>query len=151
MKKVDNIYTSGIKKVLKQIGVYIQASLYTLAGINHFWHPALYKQIMPPWLPWHDGLIAISGICEVLFGLLLLPPVTRTLGAWLIILLLIAVFPANIQMTLDYMHRHDPHTWLTILRLPLQFVLIGWAYVYTRNQRFEIKRPGNKEIITTDG
>jgi uncharacterized membrane protein len=124
-----------MKKVGKKVGVCIQAFLYTLAGINHFWHPALYKQIMPHWLPWHDGLIALSGICEILVGLLLLSSVTRSLAAWLIILLLIAVFPANIQMTVDYMHRHDPHTWLTILRLPLQFVLIWWAYIYTKRQK----------------
>lgn len=119
---------------MKEIGLYIQAFLYTLAGINHFWHPRLYKQIMPPWLPWHDGLIVLSGVCEILFGLLLLPSLTRPLAAWLIILLLIAIFPANIQMTLDYMRRHDPRTWVTILRLPLQVVLIWWAYIYTKGR-----------------
>ncbi len=109
------------------------AVVYVAAGINHFIHPAIYISIMPSWLGWHQLLVAMSGILEILFGLLLIPRSTRVIAAWCIIALLIAVFPANIQMMLNYWHEHKQGLWLTIVRLPLQFVLIGWAYSYTKD------------------
>ena len=105
--------------------------LYVLAGTNHFIHPLFYQKIMPGYIPWHIQLIFLSGILEILFGILLLPITTRRFAAWGIILLLIAVFPANIKMTLDYFKEHNPNLWITILRLPLQLILIWWAYIFT--------------------
>ena len=106
--------------------------LYVGAGVNHFLHPAVYQRIVPPYLPFPVALVYLSGGCEVVFGLLLIPTVTRRLAAWFLIALLIAVFPANIHMTLDYWHHHRPDWWLTVARLPLQGVLIGWARTFTR-------------------
>ena len=106
---------------------------YVGAGLNHFWHPKFYLIIMPPWLPWHNVLVVISGVCEILFGLLLLFSLTRRLAAWGIILLLIAVFPANIQMMLSYWNESNPKLWISIVRLPLQIILIWWAYSFTKN------------------
>ena len=108
------------------------AAVYVAAGINHFIHPAIYISIMPTWIGWHQLLVALSGIFEILFGLLLIPRSTRVVAAWCIIALLIAVFPANIQMMLNYWHENKPGLWLTILRLPLQLVLIRWAYSFTK-------------------
>ena len=59
---------------------------------------------------------------------LLLLPTTRKMAAWLIILLLIAIFPANIQMMLHYMDENNPRLWMAVVRLPLQVLLIWWAY-----------------------
>ena len=106
------------------------AILYVLAGINHFIHPEGYMKIMPPWLDNHAFLVAISGVIEIVLGLLLLPNLTRRFAVWGIIALLIAVFPANIQMALDYYDTHDPNLWIAILRLPIQILLIWWAYIY---------------------
>ena len=66
--------------------------LYMAAGINHFVHPEPYLEIIPPWLPWHLELVWISGIAEIVCALLLLFPSTRRLGAWCLIVLLVAVF-----------------------------------------------------------
>lgn len=110
------------------------AVLYIAAGINHFVHHEFYVKIMPPWLPWHEALVFISGVCEIVFALLLFFPSTRRIGAWCIILLLIAVFPANIQMMVNYLHEHHPRLWLSIARLPLQLLLIWWAYRYARKR-----------------
>src|SRR5450432_2353421 len=109
------------------------ALVYVAAGINHFIHPEFYLKIMPPWLGWQKALIIISGICESLFGLLLIPHKTRVTAAWCIIALLIAVFPANIQMMLNYLHQNKPGLWIAVVRLPLQFVLIWWAWLFTRS------------------
>ncbi|MEP7263701.1 MAG: DoxX family protein [Bacteroidota bacterium] len=110
---------------------------YVVAGINHFWHPEFYLMIMPHWLPWHNELVVMSGVCEILFGLLLLFSSTRSLAAWSIILLLIAVFPANIQMMLNYWEEANPKLWISIVRLPLQIVLIWWAYIFTKKSKIK--------------
>ena len=117
---------------MKKFFLYLMAAFYIAAGINHFIHSSMYMNIMPHWLPAQSILVSVSGVCEMVCGVLLLFTNTRRLGAWLAIALLIAVYPANIQMMLDYYHRHNPFLWLAILRLPLQFVLVFWAYVYTK-------------------
>lgn len=105
--------------------------LYVAAGINHFVHPAMYLRIMPPYIPAHETMVALSGVAEILLGLLLIPRRTRRAAAWGIILLLLAVFPANIQMAVDYYQHHNPALWIAILRLPLQIVLVWWAWSFT--------------------
>lgn len=107
------------------------ALIYVLAGINHFFHPAFYLSIIPKILPYPLFLVYLSGAFETVLGLLLFPKKTRRTAAWGIILLLLAVFPANIQMSLTYYQNNHPDFWITLLRLPLQFILIYWAYTYT--------------------
>ena len=108
--------------------------LYVAAGINHFIHPQVYMKIMPGWLPLHLVLVNLSGLCEIVFALLLIPRSTRPNAAWLMIVLLIAVFPANIQMTINYFREHHPQTWLSVVRLPLQLLLIAWAYSFSHKE-----------------
>ncbi len=92
-------------------GLYLMSLLYVAAGINHFIHPQTYLRIMPPWLPAPGALVAVSGAAEVLLGLLLLPHRTRRAAAWGVMALLVAVFPANIQMALDWQGAHHPYLW----------------------------------------
>jgi uncharacterized membrane protein len=73
----------------------------------------------------------ISGIAEIVLGIGVIIPATRRWSAWGIIALLVAVFPANIQMMVNYLKDQNPNAWLTILRLPIQVILIAWAYQYT--------------------
>ena len=117
---------------MKNILLYVMAALYIIAGANHFINPGMYLRIVPPWLPGALPIVYISGVCEILFALLLLPHATRHVGAWLVIALLIAIFPANIQMTIDAYHDHSHQLWLSIIRLPLQIVLVWWAWLYTK-------------------
>lgn len=117
---------------MNRISRYLMVLLYLAAGLNHVINPEMYRKIMPPWLPWHKELVFLSGLCEIILALLLLPTLTRRIAAWGIIILLIAVFPANIQMAMNYHKEHNPGLWLTVLRLPLQFLLIWWAYQFTK-------------------
>ncbi|HUS01011.1 MAG TPA: hypothetical protein VMY77_04755 [Chitinophagaceae bacterium] len=117
---------------VKKISLFIMSLLYIIAGINHFIHPLFYKKIMPASIPWHMPLIFISGIAEIMLGIFLIPVLTRRVAAWGLIMLLIAIFPANINMMLNYLKEKNPAVWITILRLPLQFVLIWWAYIFTK-------------------
>jgi uncharacterized membrane protein len=115
--------------------LWLMSLLFLAAGINHFVHPEFYVKIMPPYLPWHLELVYISGVAEILLGGLVLIPQTRALAAWGLIALLVAVFPANLHMALhseDYASIPPALLWL---RLPLQGVLIAWAYWYTSYRR----------------
>jgi uncharacterized membrane protein len=112
--------------------LYLMACIYFVAGINHFLNPHSYMKIMPSWLPFSEELIFVSGAIEIVCALLLLPSFSRKLAAWSIIVLLIAIFPANIQMSINYYEENNPYFLFTLLRLPLQFLLIWWAYQYTK-------------------
>ena len=106
------------------------AACYAAAGITHFVYPRAYKRIMPPWVPQPMFVVYLSGVLEITFALLLIPLATRHIAACLIILLLIAVFPANVQMAINFRRRRNPYLWLAIARLPLQPLLIWWAWLY---------------------
>ena len=101
------------------------------AGTMHFVNPDFFLKIMPPYLPCHYELVLLSGICEVLLGILLVVPGYSCLAAAGIVVLLIAVFPANI-----YVYQHQElipgSPMMHLLRLPLQAVLILWAYWHTK-------------------
>src|SRR5450432_1716635 len=120
---------------MKSVGLYFMSVFYIAAGIYHFIKPKGYVRIMPLLIPssLHLQLVYISGACEILLGLLLIPVCTRMFAAWAIIALLIAVFPANIQMTINYFQYNNPYKWLTLARLPLQGLLIYWAWTVTGN------------------
>ncbi|MDB5036085.1 MAG: DoxX family rane protein [Chlorobi bacterium] len=111
---------------------YIFGISLALAGLNHFINPAGYVRIIPPYLPFPQLLVGLSGLAELLLGVLILFPRYMRLAAWGSIALLIAVFPANIHMALhpSYFPGIDPA--ILWLRLPLQAVFIAWAYRYTR-------------------
>ncbi|HYR11610.1 MAG TPA: DoxX family protein, partial [Longimicrobium sp.] len=98
------------------------AGVFVFAGMMHFIIPASYVGIMPPWLPWHRGLVYLSGVLEIAGGVGLLVPRTRRAAGIGLILLLIAVWPANLQMVLDARAADKPlwHQALLWLRLPLQ-------------------------------
>jgi uncharacterized membrane protein len=117
---------------MKMFFLYLMIVLFVMAGINHFLHPKMYLKIVPSWIPAHEPIVFVTGILEIIFALFLIWPSTRITGAWLLIGLLIAIFPANIQMAMDYHRQADPHLWIVVMRLPLQILLIWWAWIYTR-------------------
>ncbi len=116
---------------MKHFFKYLLALLLILAGLNHFINPDIYLQIMPSYLPWHLFLIYLSGLLEVLFGILLCVPALSNMAAWGIILVLVGIFPANLNMALHPDTFNIP-VFLLWLRLPLQGLLIAWAYLYTK-------------------
>jgi len=111
--------------------LYLMAVLYILAGLNHFKNPGVYERIIPPYLPNPKLLNIVSGIAEIIFGILLMIPFTTPFAAWAIIALLIAVFPANIYMFCKKKGKFSLFKFILLIRLPLQIVLIVWAYLYT--------------------
>ena len=116
-------------------------AFYLFAGLNHFLSPDFYIQIMPPYLPAHRELVELSGVAEFALGLVALVlalhvPRIRRWTAWGVIALLIAVFPANLHVALHDIPIGGATEGLGIwnwVRLPIQAVLIGWAWIYTRD------------------
>lgn len=111
--------------------LYVMAVIYILAGLNHFRAPKMYERIIPPILTSPKIINVISGLVEVLLGVLLLVPKFSAWAAWGIIILLIAVFPANLYMVTNKKASFGLPKWLLIARLPLQLLLMYWAYLYT--------------------
>lgn len=122
---------------LKRALLYLMAAFYCFAGVMHFAVPQFFVEIVPRFLPAPLLLTYLSGVAELALGLALLVPRLRRLAAWGVILLLIAVFPANINMAVNHIVPAGlPLSTLGLwLRLPFQLVFIAWAYWYTRPER----------------
>jgi uncharacterized membrane protein len=106
------------------------ALAFIAAGLNHFYQPRLYRAIMPPYLPWHGQLVALSGYAEIILGALALLPRWRRLAGWGLIALLVAVFPANLHMALSsarYPAIPAPLLWLRLPIQPLLIALVAWC------------------------
>jgi len=112
----------------------ILAVFMIFVGVQHFINPAPFVRIVPDYLPWHLEIVYISGFFEALGGIgLLIPRLTRY-AAWGLVALYVAVFPANLNMALHQLPFGDSPTpqWALWLRLPVQALLIWWAYCYTK-------------------
>ncbi len=118
--------------ILRAVMKWILGLLFAAAGVNHFLMPETYVAIMPPYLPRPLALVYLSGAAEVALGAMLLIPKFQTLAAWGLIALLIAVFPANLHMALNPNEFPDIPPVALWIRVPLQAVLIAWAFWFTR-------------------
>ncbi len=77
-------------------------------------------------------MVYASGVIEIALGIMILFPETRVLAAWLLIGLFIAVYPANIYAVEKFKPKKNRTMyWLSIIRLPFQFLFIWWAWQYT--------------------
>lgn len=110
----------------------VMGVLYMAAGVGHFVATRAYARAMPGYLPAHRELVLLSGAAEIAGGLGVLVPQTRRAAAWGIVLLLIAVWPANLWMAQHPNRFPSVPLWALWLRLPLQLPLIWWAWRYTR-------------------
>ena len=98
------------------------------AGIMHFVKPGAYDSTLPDALPAHGEIVAISGVAEIAGGLALLDRRTAPWAGWWLIALLVAVFPANVNMAVNAERFRAVPEALLWLRLPLQPLLIAWVW-----------------------
>lgn len=103
------------------------AVLFVAAGANHFRDPDFYLAMMPPWLPAHGFLVALSGVLEIAGGVGLLIPAVRRRAGWLLALLLVGVFPANVHMAMNPEAFEGIPSAALWARLPFQIVFIVWV------------------------
>lgn len=109
---------------------YVLGFLLVIAGIPHFTKPNLYKKILPPYLPAHSSIVLASGIAEMILGMTLLNPETQTYAAWGIIGMLLLFLLVHWHMLQNKDASLKLPKWVLMLRIPLQFGLMYWAYQY---------------------
>ena len=114
----------------RTVSRWLLAAFFIAAGANHFRDPGFYLPTIPAWLPWHQELVDLSGAAEIIGGIAVLTPKTRRAAGWGLIALLIAVFPANVNMAVTQAQPSDRPLlqWLLWLRLPVQALLIAWVW-----------------------
>lgn len=131
-----------MESLARKVGLWLMSALYVMAGVMHFVRPDFYVPMMPPYLPWHLWLIYFSGLAEIVCGVGVLLPQTRSHAAWATIALLIAVFPANIHIAVNnvpvFGALEGAGMWNWV-RLPLQFLLIAWAWAYTGKRSDDVQ------------
>lgn len=128
---------------MRKISLAVMALGYIAAGINHIWHPQFYIKIIPGYFPQKPLLNILSGIAEIVLGLLLFPKVTRRWAAYGIIVMLIAFIPVHIWMIQKggcyFNAANCIPEWLLWVRLVvLQPLLIWWAWSQTKSANVQI-------------
>ncbi len=86
---------------------------------------------MPPYIPAHSAMVLLSGIAEMILGFMVMNKNTQSEAAWGIIIMLVVFLPVHIYMLQNEKAAMKMPKWVLILRFPLQFGLIYWAYLYT--------------------
>ena len=114
---------------LTLISLLTMSAIYCIAGISHFLKPKIFLKIMPKWVPYPEQVNLLVGGIEVILGIALLFSFTRNYAAVGIIVLLIAVFPANVY---HFQKARSKGVFMipTLIRLPVQVLLIYWAYTF---------------------
>jgi uncharacterized membrane protein len=110
------------------------AAFFVASGVNHFVSPRFYRAIVPP--PLRDDaklVVDVSGVAEVLGGLGVLLPRTRRAAGAALVALLVAVFPANLYMAREPDRFRRFPRWALFARLPLQPLMMWWAWRATRD------------------
>lgn len=110
----------------------------------HFANPQFFNDIVPPWLPPNESFWTyLSGAAEIVIGLMLLKSSMRCRGAIAAIWLFVCVYPANLYMTWDWRDREISEQIVSWVRLPLQFILIWWAWRIAKGAEEEAPWPGS--------
>ncbi len=119
---------------MKQILKFVLAGFMIFVGVKHFIDPIPFVRIVPSYLPWPLALVYVSGFFEALAGVGLLIPRLQKIAAWGLVALYVAVFPANVNMAIHHLPFGEGPTpqWALWLRLPVQLLLVWWAYSYTK-------------------
>lgn len=110
--------------------LYLMAVIFIIAGTLHFIKPTMYMRIMPRFLPAHKTLVLLSGIAEILLGIGLIFPETKDFAIYGIIAMLVVFLLVHFYMLSSKKAAAGFPRWALFLRLPLQFVLMWWAWTY---------------------
>jgi uncharacterized membrane protein len=110
--------------------------MFSVSGVLHFVRPEPFERIVPHRLPRKKELVYASGAAELVCAAGLLHPRTRRTAGLLSAALLVAVFPANVQMAVDLNRKGSPRgKAIGFARLPLQLPLIRAALKASREGR----------------
>lgn len=109
---------------------FVMAAMYIIAGVMHFIKPKAYMRIMPRYLPAHKTLVYLSGLAEILLGIMLLFRSTKTIAIWGIIAMLAVFLLVHFYMLSSKKAGLNLPKVVLWSRLILQFGLMYWAYFY---------------------
>lgn len=105
------------------------AAVFATSGTIHLARPQVYEPIMPGFVPRHREVIYASGVAELACAAGLLSARTRSAAGWASVVLLLAVYPANLKMAVDSTRtRSTRFKAIAFGRLPLQLPMIRSAY-----------------------
>ncbi len=110
--------------------LYLMAAMYIFAGAMHFIKPKMYLRIMPRYLPNPKLLVLLSGIAEIILGIALCIPVLKAFSIYAIIAMLAVFLLVHVYMLSSEKAAAGIPKWILLLRLPLQFGLMYWAWWY---------------------
>lgn len=85
---------------------------------------------MPPYIPAHKTMVLLSGILEMILGFMLLNPPTQQIAGWGIMILMLLFLPIHFYMLQEKKASLKLPRWVLIIRIPLQFFIMYWAYFY---------------------
>lgn len=120
-------------KTVKKVLLYLLVVFYLFMGSMHLIQPEQYFAMMPSWLPAQNILIILSGIVEISLAVLLIPTKTRAIAAKLIIAMLVVFFFAiHIPESISYYKTGNEKFVVSIIRLPIQFLFIAWAWMFAK-------------------
>ncbi len=113
--------------LIQELSIYAMVFLYMVMGILHLYIPKYFLRITPKWVPYPSLLNILVGILELVLAVGILFSQTRTMASYSIMILLAIVFPANVYHFQKALRKKRGIT-VTLMRLPLQLVLIYWAF-----------------------
>jgi uncharacterized membrane protein len=107
------------------------AAAFAVSGVVHLVRPRVFVPIVPRVLPRRRAIVLVSGVAELLCAAGLALPATRRVAGPASAALLVAVFPANVQMAVDALRgagERRTRAAAAVARLPLQWPLVRWAW-----------------------
>ncbi|MEC9332626.1 MAG: hypothetical protein VYA07_01085 [Candidatus Thermoplasmatota archaeon] len=113
-------------QLLIHVFAFAYGAAFVLVGIEHFREPQKFVEIVPPYFPFALFLVYLTGAMEIAGGLGVIYPETREIAARLMLLFLIAVYPANLYMWTNDVPFNGTRLSTNghLLRLGIQFLLI---------------------------
>ena len=130
MQPINSEHWSELIDKFKIFSIYTIALFYISAGVTHFTNYDFFEAIVPPVLVFKSEIVYVSGVIEIVLGLLLCFKKTRHQAAWGIILLLIIIFPANLYLCFYEVPKEalGISKKQAFIRLPFQIPLLIIAY-----------------------
>lgn len=124
-------------KLRQKWSLYTMSALYFLAGVNHFYNPDFYSALLESRFSNAEWWVFVSGIAEIGLAVFLLIPATRNVASWLIcVMLVVFLFAVHVPMVVETGASSDSMYWILVLRIPIQFILIYWAYSLGKIARY---------------
>ena len=135
-----------MKRVVKLIFKVLLGAFFILGGINHFLRPDFYLNLMPDYIPAHELMVQLSGVTEIIAGVMLLIPAISRWGAWFIIAHLVVFFTVHFWMI---QHAEDRYSEVPLValwfRIVLQVVFIAWAMWFINDGKPATPKPAPAE------